>query len=740
MTDLLDGPEIVEVDASGNVIDDRKGRGKLADDFTNTDLVAECRDSGIEEWAIRAGGDYRQGSTKTIYWLPLEDLLDFEKADASIAEDYDFWDWFDKFLDERKLETKSEHTQKKTRTWDDWSPSHWAGEANKKIGKWWNDWGYNSSGSSGSELTRQLAVALKAIGTTVSVINDTDHRYRVQLSADTDGMPMSYTAYDERLISVSPQALLDTTIEQDVGVEITSGWALHEASHVKYSMSLREALTDPTKLQPMSVAGLLHNLLEDMRIEYLTSEKFPGFAEFFQTANDYLWDKQSGDGVPQAWGPSLQEKVNSVILMGKWPTEYKPTVDADPGLTTEWPWWRAWAEGYVAGKEPIRMAIIRALARLAEDEQTKEEMDKLTEEEELFEKQNYGYQVGDEEFEALMKGLKELLDKGGDVFDPCPSPGQAGQPIQLTVEQGQELQRLINEQYQQFEAFYQMQIGTDGVAPIIEVSKPIEDQDSRYFYKKAGAMAERMRSVFFFRKKIADETERLLRTGFVDEEELWRAGTGDPRVFERVTQPEDTYASVTMLVDASGSMSGRGLEKAQELANVMMVCLRLQNGVRTRVRAHTTGAIDGSQTSRIFRIWDPGDPDTRLGLLQTIDHGSNFDGFAIDWCAKELNDTAQPNEEKLLIVLSDGLPAGSIVDPTRGYIHYGGDAAMDHMKLVSEGWGRKGVHIVQIAIDHDGIRPEDQARMFKHWIGYENDSKLLIDMTKLLARTFGGVE
>ena len=747
MTDVLDGPEVVEVDGSGNVIDletakEKKGRGKVADESDwDPALIEECREFGLDSYAIKDGGDYRQLGKKKIYWLPLPDLLEFEKQDASIDGDDEFWEWFEGWVKERNFQTKAERTKKKTRSWDDWD-NNWEWKP-QKLGSWWSNWGYSSSGSSGSELTKKLAVALKAINTTVSIINDTGMKYKVRLaSEDTRETPTSFTNYNNREIVVSPQALLDTGVDTDQGIEVTTGWGLHEASHVKYSESLMDALKKPTELRPLAVAHLMHNLLEDLRIEHLTGAKFPGFAEYFDKAHAYLWDV-THDNAPKEWGPHLQEKLNAAIMMTKWPAEYKAVADMDPGLTTEWPWWREWAEGYVASKEPVRFAVIRALEHLAEDEDTKQEMADLAEAEKELEKQQRT-PLNDDQFKELLKQLKELLDKGGNVMDPCPSPGApapGGQQaqIELTQEQADELERLLSEEYQQFEAFYKMREGNRGVSPMIEVYKPIEDDRSKAMYKRAGSMVERLRSVFFFRKRMATETERLLRNGFVDEEELWRAGTGDPRVFERSTTPEETNTSVTMLVDASGSMVGTGLQKAQELANVMMACLRTQRGVRTRVRAHSTGYDANGQTCKVYRIWEPGDPDTRLGLLSTVPHGSNFDGFAIDWCAKELVETAQAGEEKLLIVLSDGLPAGSFAQDDQA-VHYGGGPAMDHMKDLGVHWGRQGVHIVQIAIDADSIRPEDQARMFKHWIGYESDSKLLTDLTMLLARTFGGQE
>ena len=725
-------------------VDSKKNRGRTDEDELYqifTDEVKEAaRDLDLSESVIRDGGDYRQHRTKEIFWLPLDVLVEFEQADLEIKDDQEFWDFFSDLIVAKQLKTKKERTKKESRSWGSWK-SHWDDWQPTKISKWWSSWGYNSSnwGTGDSALTKQLLTALKAVTATVSVVNDTGHKFAVRLAQEEGAPSVAYTDFNSKRIVVSPQALLDTSIDTDVGIEVTTGWGLHEASHVKYTMSLLEALTQPTVLRPKSVAALLHNLLEDLRIESLTGEKFPGFKDYFTTGNDYLWGTME-EHIPKTWGPHLKEKVNAVIAMAKWPHKYEATALADPSLAAEYPWWREWAEGYVDGKEPVRMGVVRALERLAEDEDTAKEMEELTQQEEELESQR-PKPLTDEEFKELLDKLKELLDNG---IDPCPSPGhgpQQGQEIALTEDQAEALERLIEEQYQTFEATYKMHDGPSDVAPTIEVTRPQENDYTRMAYQKPGGMAQRLREVFYFRKKLHTDPERLLKSGAVDEEQLWRVGLGDTRVFEREANPEETFTSVTMLVDASGSMYGGGLEKAQELANVMLACLRTQRGVRARVRAHSTGSDDQGSTSAIYRVWEPGDPDTRLGLLTAgIGHGSNFDGFAIDWCARELFDSSLPGESMLLIVLSDGLPAGTITDPQRGYVHYGGEPAMNHMMDVSVGWGRKGVHIVQIAIDPEGIRPEDQARMFKHWVGYESDQKLLTDLTRILTKTFGGIE
>jgi cobalamin biosynthesis protein CobT len=178
-----------------------------------------------------------------------------------------------------------------------------------------------------------------------------------------------------------------------------------------------------------------------------------------------------------------------------------------------------------------------------------------------------------------------------------------------------------------------------------------------------------------------------------------------------------------MLVDMSGSMYGENLNRAIMLSTVMLECLSLLKGVRVRIRAHTNSEND----SYIARIWEPGDPMTRLGLMHTQPHGCNWDGFAIQWCQQEMLDDRRGDEDMVLIVLSDGLPNGGWT--------YAGEPAMQHVREVNEHYERLGISTIQIAIDV-GLRTEDQAMMYDNWISYQNDQQLANDLTRLLVKMF----
>lgn len=170
-------------------------------------------------------------------------------------------------------------------------------------------------------------------------------------------------------------------------------------------------------------------------------------------------------------------------------------------------------------------------------------------------------------------------------------------------------------------------------------------------------------------------------------------------------------AANAILIDQSGSMSGPKLATAARLARLTQAIIATTHGTTMRVRSHTNGC-DEDDTS-IFRIWEAGDPQSRLGLPQALPHGANNDGWAIGWCIDELLKLGKPGNQKLLIVMSDGIPAGN---------GYSGEPAMKHVRRVTD-WGiAQGVMTVQIAIGV--LSEEDQARMYRRFLVYENDERL----------------
>jgi len=166
---------------------------------------------------------------------------------------------------------------------------------------------------------------------------------------------------------------------------------------------------------------------------------------------------------------------------------------------------------------------------------------------------------------------------------------------------------------------------------------------------------------------------------------------------------------------------------AQRLAQLLILALRDMEGVTPYVYGHTGDVsynTEGTGTADFMYIWEPGDPLTRLGLISALDHGNNYDGYAINWVVDKVLERSRPEDQKLLIVLSDGYPAGS---------GYGYGPAEKHVREVTDDAEKKEVYVIQVAIDQS-VRPEAQGRMFKHWVQFEGADKLPQQLARVVSK------
>ena len=691
------------------------------------DVGDEFDPDAPEDFEVSAGGALRVNGDGDRFWLNLDQLTEFNRMDRTIESDPDFFDWFDEAIAAWGLNPRSGKAHKRgmlpsLSNWGGWKSTPLS-DTKKYLSDWWGGASLFSAWS--GDQARKLATALGVVKTTIRVVDNHARPMTVQLANDEEaGKPSSYTSYDERVIQVSPMALLDTGIEEGEGIDITTGFALHEASHAEHSEPTLSALTQPTTLRPVSIAFLLHNVLEDVRIEELTSEVFPGFAGYFQKARDYIWTLQK-EHVPTKWGPSLEDKVRGVVAACKWFNDLMPVAEED--LRKEAEWWHEWVERYHRGEIKAREALVKGLERLAEDPKTKAEMARMEREEKAQEAAGSDLR---ETIGSVLKGHK--LDKigactsnqhGEGVHDPSGKRKPGVGPMMDQVN------RLVRSEIEAgtIKDFHLPELS--GANPTIVVLHEPTPMAPRRVNR---SLVARMKTAFFFRPSARQWTDKLMKTGFVDEDELWRAGLGDYRVFEQRNIESTPDAHVTLLIDASGSMRGTvegkvKLSHATDMAEVMLACLNDMPGVNVKVRAHTADSLDcGSGNAAVYRIWERGEPLNRTALIETINHSDNMDGYAIGWCVKEMLEEAGANEQKLVIVLSDGYPAGN---------GYSGRAAMDHVRDTVRWAEKQGVEVVQVAISEE-LTAARQGAMFKHWVPFRGGAELPAQMTALLKRVF----
>lgn len=578
--------------------------------------------------------------------------------------------------------------------------------------------------------TVQLAIVLGACRSIVRVVDRTVPPLDVDWAAVVEGddglKGMSYTDFGKGHIRLNPVPVLSRDPE---ALDICAGFGLHEASHSQESRDRYKFLVkrvphpngksdwEVPAFSPIRVAAYLWNLVEDVRIEEATSRRWPGFRPYFRKLLDWIWRElqrdpevvwDDQDVIPE----TLAGRLRIAFLTCRLPDRTPSTWTGD--LAVERDWWKAWQHDYLTDAVDTPTTIQRALDHLAESEPVAKEMA----EQAAAEKKER------EAGERLRAQIERLIREGvTGAYGVCVS--EDGEVTPLTADAAAEVRQLAKE-------------GLVEVRPVIpegaglvpvRVRKPTETADSRRAYiGRPDAEVEALRAALVFRPSVPRHDEKLLRSGVIDDEELWRWGAGDNRVFSQHVVEAKPEVLVGILVDISGSMYGGKLRTAQRLAQVATWAVHDQEGMTTKVWAHT-GDLDSDSAAEVYRIWEPGDPLSRLGLINELEHGDNYDHLAIAYCVSQMEYEPQP--QKVLILLSDGLPAGN----GSGGQSYGGAPARRMVRSVTRWALSRGVQVCQIAIDHD-LRPREQAEMYGdgNWIPFTTTADLAKQLAAMLAR------
>ena len=160
------------------------------------------------------------------------------------------------------------------------------------------------------------------------------------------------------------------------------------------------------------------------------------------------------------------------------------------------------------------------------------------------------------------------------------------------------------------------------------------------------------------------------RTGDIDENNLYKLRLNDDRIMFRRDEIHDKNIAICLLVDESGSMAGRKIESARDVAISLAQGMKGIDGVSVSIYGHTAEEQDCDCTIREYFTPRVTDMST---CMQMEGRSQNHDGFAIQHTANAFNRDYGSYERKIMFVVSDGSPAGT---------DYGGREAMDHTKKV----------------------------------------------------------
>jgi hypothetical protein len=186
------------------------------------------------------------------------------------------------------------------------------------------------------------------------------------------------------------------------------------------------------------------------------------------------------------------------------------------------------------------------------------------------------------------------------------------------------------------------------------------------------------------------------RSGDIDEGSLWTIGAGlsDGRLFMRNNVINKANKLIVILLDLSGSMGGLKIQEASQVVLLLTEALKSLAipGLDFVVYGHT-GDNHGQGSIDMVRILDSHTDETmRLASgIRSCNLNNNYDGFAFQAAINEAESVYPDCDDRNLIVISDGEPAGYAY----GYMHGVGIAhtASVVQRNRGRGWKINGIGI-----------------------------------------------
>jgi hypothetical protein len=160
------------------------------------------------------------------------------------------------------------------------------------------------------------------------------------------------------------------------------------------------------------------------------------------------------------------------------------------------------------------------------------------------------------------------------------------------------------------------------------------------------------------------------RSGDIDEGALWTIGAGlsDGKLFMRNNVINKAHKLIVILLDMSGSMGGLKIQEATQVVLLLTEAMKSLAipGLDFVVYGHT-GDNHGQGSIDMVRILDSRTDETmRLASgIRSCNLNNNYDGFAFQAAINEAESVYPDCDDRNLIVISDGEPAGYAY----GYMH-----------------------------------------------------------------------
>lgn len=576
-----------------------------------------------------------------------------------------------------------------------------SGELSRTINRssWYGE-SYYSYSSVGKEEDAQLSKLIEKAYSSVKdmiTIMDFPFQIRVNLNEKNDESS-SYSDYfseeksdnSERRIAV-PSKIFDSTEDNETKINAFCGFGLHEAAHLRYTylrvyLNFLSFISGKYTLEEGEIIKIFINLLEDNRVEDLLLTERPGFQDFIDCAKSYN-------------SKTLEGRLN-MMRERKLILFFKTLIGIlrFPGLIEE-----EVLEEYSEVYKEVQEKITPYPENLKDICSVSESIFKIIKEKKLSdidpaELKKILFLINDtESITSIMYGVD--LDFGRKI-DKSKVSRLLSSKDSLTMK----ILEGIVERGDSDKVFFE---------------KPKGDRNSYLCDVRAvQKYVPRLKKILTGTDKNYDFNIQGCRSGILDTTKLAEAYQGVPQVYLRQGHVRTNKSTICVLIDESGSMSGKKEILARQAAILLNETFGKSLGVDLYIYGHTAdiGSI-GYINLSVYREGSHYNP--KFSLSKSCAKSQNRDGDAILEVAKRVRKFTKEN--CIMFVISDGSPCAN---------GYGGIPAIKDTAAKVKEAEKLGFGIIQISIDAV-YRVED---MFDTYIdiGYnlEEMPKLLNEIVK----------
>lgn len=559
-------------------------------------------------------------------------------------------------------------------------------------------------------------------------IMDIPRNIRIQLNVNTET-----SCTDGKTVIVSTKVYDDNKIDNNVKLDVFLGTTIHEFSHILYT-----DMAEIRKNRPNKFLFNLFNTIEDERIEYNTTQNYPGYANFIGQAKYYYFDLLYKKAEKQ---DDLMDVLQNILYIVRYPARvdtkviYRHQVLFDKIKKVLCDFGNNSKEAYDKAEKIYKLLLdyFKFPPPPPEEQQEGDEEQDQSDSSEGQSDSGEGQEGSDGSSDPQnSKQSSQKQDskdnEGSDKNSKTQSSPKSGsdegsagkkkqEPIKAYTQEeikqaaeklAEQMRRLITsntslnsneikDEWDSKEIADECKQIKDDVFIVKQ-----EDYERRYKADFDTVKQHINGLVNTFSKFFVEQEYRLtgMRRGVLDTNKLAEAYQAVETVYSNKFKRTTPSLDVCVLIDESGSMSGTNIASARKCAILLNeVFLRLKQ-CDFYVYGHTADNRHmGEVTINVYRDhWNR----NRYALGKVESYSNNKDSVAIEETYKMVR--KQTSKPLLMFVISDGAP--------NAYGLRGQPAVEEVKKVVNRIESNGDTLVCQIAIESH-FRPQD---MFNHYV------------------------